>query len=107
MAKSLTRKDEPLEFVTVRIAGTAIGATSGLDGTYSLSVPQRDTINVIFTCIGYNEIKRQLIDPAGDVTLNVKMTQEVDRAYRGRGNRLQEADQPDAETGRSRHPSFA
>lgn len=74
--KIIDQKDEPLEFVTVRIAGTAIGATSGLDGTYSLSVPQRDTINVIFTCIGYNEIKRQLIDPAGDVTLNVKMTQK-------------------------------
>ena len=32
--------NEPLEFVTVRIAGTAIGATSGLDGTYVLSAPE-------------------------------------------------------------------
>lgn len=64
---------EPIEFVTVRIKGTAIGCTSGLDGSYSLSVPQNDTINVIFTCIGFKDVNRQLIDAEGDVTLNVKM----------------------------------
>ena len=40
--------NEPLEFVNVRIAGTAIGATSGLDGKYSLSAPAADTIRVVF-----------------------------------------------------------
>jgi hypothetical protein len=74
--KIIDQTDEPLEFVTIRIGGTALGATSGLDGTYSLSVPQRDTINVIFTCIGYQEVKRKLIDPQNDVTLNVKMLQQ-------------------------------
>lgn len=71
--KIIDNEEKPLEFVTVRIAGTALGATSGLDGTYNLSVPQRDTINVVFTCIGYQEVNRRLIDASGDVTLNVKM----------------------------------
>ena len=71
--KIVDNEEKALEFVTVRIAGTALGATSGLDGTYSLSVPQRDTINVVFTCIGYKEVSRKLIDAVGDVTLNVKM----------------------------------
>lgn len=71
--KVIEGENEPMEFVTVRIGGTAIGATTGLDGSYSLSVARADTINVIFSCIGYHEIKRQLIDPADDVTLNVKM----------------------------------
>ena len=71
--KIVDNEDKDLEFVSVRIAGTALGATSGLDGTYSLSVPQRDTINVVFTCIGYREVNRRLIDATGDVTLNVKM----------------------------------
>lgn len=71
--KIIDNEDKALEFVSVRIAGTALGATSGLDGTYSLSVPQRDTINVVFTCIGYKEVNRRLIDASGDVTLNVKM----------------------------------
>ena len=71
--KIVDNEDKDLEFVTVRIAGTALGATSGLDGTYSLSVPQSDTIKVVFTCIGFKEVNRKLIDATGDVTLNVKM----------------------------------
>jgi len=65
--------NEPLEFVSVRIGGTAIGATTGLDGKYTISAPDSDTIRVIFSCIGYEESKRRLLSPKGDITLNVKM----------------------------------
>lgn len=64
---------EPLEFVSVAIKGTAIGTYTQLDGTYSLSAPQADTITVVFHCLGYHDIKRQLIDAKGDVSLNVRM----------------------------------
>lgn len=64
---------QPLEFVTVRIAGTAIGTTTGLDGSFRLSAPQTDTMTVVFTCIGYEELRRQLIKPKGDLALNVRM----------------------------------
>lgn len=97
--KVIDQADEAMEFVTVRIAGTALGATTGLDGTYSLSVPQRDTINVVFTCIGYKEINRKLIDAADDVTLNVKMypssyeMQEVEVTdFRKQTNQMQTVD---------------
>ena len=30
-------ENSPMEFVTVRVAGTAIGTTTGLDGSYKLS----------------------------------------------------------------------
>ncbi len=66
--------NEPLEFVNIRIAGTAIGATSDLDGKYSLSAPEADTIRVIFSCIGYEEVRRRLIGAKKESTLNVKMT---------------------------------
>ena len=66
-------KNEPLEFASIRIEGTAIGGTTGLDGRYSISVPEQDTVRVVFSCIGYEESKRRLIDPQADVTLNVKM----------------------------------
>ncbi|MDE6152617.1 MAG: carboxypeptidase-like regulatory domain-containing protein, partial [Muribaculaceae bacterium] len=66
-------ENKPIEFVTVRVAGTAIGTNTGLEGNYKLSVHQADTIRVIFSCIGYREVKRDLIDAAGDVTLNVRM----------------------------------
>lgn len=64
---------EPVEFATVRIAGTAIGTTSGLEGDYSLSCPPADTITVHFSCIGYREETRRLIDANGDVTLNMRL----------------------------------
>ncbi|MDE5625309.1 MAG: carboxypeptidase-like regulatory domain-containing protein, partial [Muribaculaceae bacterium] len=63
--------NQPMEFVTVRIAGTAIGTSTGLDGSYRLSAPQADTITVVFTCIGYDELRRQLIKPKGDMALTV------------------------------------
>ena len=64
---------EPVEFATVRIAGTAIGTTSGLEGDYSLSCPPADTITVHFSCIGYREETRRLIDASSDVTLNMRL----------------------------------
>lgn len=75
--KIVDQADEPLDFVTVRIAGTAVGTTSGLDGTYALSVAESDTIKVIFTSIGYHEVNRTLIDASGDVTLNVRMSENT------------------------------
>lgn len=65
--------NEPLEFVTIKIAGKTLGTTSGLDGKYTLSVPASDTIRVVFSCIGYEESRRKLVNASGDVTLNVKM----------------------------------
>jgi len=71
--KLTDEKNEALEFASVHVAGTMIGATSGIDGTYSLSAPAADTIRVVFSCIGYHESTRKLINPTGDVTLNVKL----------------------------------
>ena len=65
--------NNPIEFVTVRVAGTAIGTTTGLEGEYQLSAAQQDTIKLVFTCIGYKEVERQLIDAKGDQTVNVRM----------------------------------
>ncbi len=64
---------EAIEFATVHIAGTAIGTTSGLEGEYSLSCPAADTITVHFSCIGYREETRRLINASGDVTLNMRL----------------------------------
>lgn len=66
-------ENQPLEFVSVRIAGTAIGATSDLNGDYSISTSEQDTIKIIFSCIGFKEESRQLVNPKGDITLNMRM----------------------------------
>lgn len=73
--KVIDAENSPIEFVTVRVEGTAIGTTTGLDGTYTLSAPTpaNDTLTVVFSCIGYDELRRQLINPKGDLALNVRM----------------------------------
>ncbi len=76
--KVTDEKNEPLEFVSVRIEGSALGAMTGLDGGYSLSIPAADTIRVKFTYVGYDDAIRRLIDASGDVTLNVKMSPKTE-----------------------------
>lgn len=65
--------NEPLEFASVRIDGTAIGSTTGLDGRYTISAPETDTLRLVFSCIGYEDSRRKLVAPSGDLTVNVKM----------------------------------
>ncbi|MDE6297968.1 MAG: TonB-dependent receptor, partial [Muribaculaceae bacterium] len=71
--KVIDEKDNPVEFATVRIGGTAIGTNTDLQGVYSLSLSERDTIPVIFSCIGFKTVERNLVNAKGDVTLNVRL----------------------------------
>lgn len=66
-------RNEPVEFATVRVGGTAIGTASGLDGMYALTCAKADTVILYFSCIGFREEKRMLISASGDVTLNVRL----------------------------------
>lgn len=69
----IDNEDKPIEFGTVRIVDSAIGTNTDLEGKYSLSVAQNDTIKIAFSCIGYKTVERSLIDPNGDITLNVRL----------------------------------
>lgn len=66
-------ENEPLEFVGVRIQGTAIGTMSDAEGRYSIVVPEADTVRLFFSAVGYQDARRRLLNPKGDVTVNVKM----------------------------------
>lgn len=74
--KILDQEDKPIEFGTVRIAGTAVGTNINLDGAYTLSIAPRDTLELIYSAIGYRTVKRTLIDAKGELTINVKMLPE-------------------------------
>ena len=63
----------PIEFASVRVEGTAIGTNTDTKGEYSLSVPQRDTVMVVFSCIGYSDVRRRLIEPKGATVLNARL----------------------------------
>lgn len=75
--KITDQEEKPVEFATIRIAGTSIGTNSDLEGYYSLSVAPKDTLEIFFSCIGFKNVTRRLIDPKGDVTLNVKLPSEA------------------------------
>ena len=66
-------QDQPVEFAAVRISGTMLGVNTDLNGRYEISVPAKDTIEVVFSCMGYSDVKRRLIKPVSPVTLSPKM----------------------------------
>ena len=55
------------------MVGTQVGVNTDNKGFYELSVAQRDTIVVEFTCVGYASVKRQLVKPTGTITINPKL----------------------------------
>ncbi|MCC8071987.1 MAG: TonB-dependent receptor [Bacteroidales bacterium] len=64
----------PIEYATVRVKGTPLGTTTNSSGDYRITVARQDTLVVMFTCIGFREVRRTIIEPQGaDVTLNVRM----------------------------------
>ncbi|MDE6178579.1 MAG: TonB-dependent receptor, partial [Duncaniella sp.] len=70
--------NDPVEFATVRIGGTATGTTTSLEGDYTLTCAKADTIVVYFSCIGFREVKKTLIDPQEDVALNVLLPMDTE-----------------------------
>lgn len=71
--KVIDQTNKPIEFATVKISGTAIGTTTNLEGAYRLSMPEADTIIVQFKCIGYENEQRTLVNPEGEITLNMRL----------------------------------
>ena len=65
--------DKPVEFAAVRIEGTMLGVNTDLNGRYEITVPEKDTINVVFSCIGYSDVKRRIIKPVSPVNISPKL----------------------------------
>lgn len=71
--KIIDNEDKPVEFATIRVAGTAVGTNSNLKGQYELTIAKKDTIELVYTCVGFKTVSHKLINPKGDLTLNVRM----------------------------------
>ena len=96
------QEGHPIEFATVKVQGKAIGTLTELDGSYKLVLAAADTIPMQFSCIGYREVKKDLIGAKGEVTLNVMlpyndvMLQEVEvTAYRNNIGGMDQIDRSD------------
>lgn len=71
--KITDKENNPVEFATVRVKGTAIGTNSNLQGEYSFSFVPKDTVEIAVSCIGYKTVTHKLIQPKGEVQFNVKL----------------------------------
>lgn len=69
--------NEPVVAASVKVAGIALGTTTNTDGSYKLSVAERDTLVLVFSCIGFDEVRRPLVGANGDLTINVRMRQKT------------------------------
>lgn len=65
------QEGHPIEFATVKVQGKAIGTLTELNGSYKLVLAEADTIPMQFSCMGYRDVKKNLIGAKGDVILNV------------------------------------
>lgn len=74
--KVVDEANDPLEFVSVRIAGTMSGGLTNEKGLFSVTAESRDTAEVIISFLGYETIKRRLISPEGEIRLNVRLYQK-------------------------------
>lgn len=57
--KTTTEDGEALVGVTIRVKGSAIGALSGADGSYSITVPSNDAV-LSFSFIGYETVEQSV-----------------------------------------------
>ncbi|GEO05136.1 SusC/RagA family TonB-linked outer membrane protein [Adhaeribacter aerolatus] len=71
--KVSSAKGEPLPGVTVLLKGTTIGATTGLDGTYAISVPEQGG-TLVFSFIGFTTTEKTFSGPGA---VNITMSEDA------------------------------
>jgi len=66
-------KNRPIEFATVKIEGTAIGAFTSQSGFYDLSFDIKDTVTLSITCVGYQSVIKKIATSSQAAQLNVAL----------------------------------
>ena len=72
---------EPLVGVSVKVQGTSTGATTNIDGQYTLSISDKDRATLVFSYIGMNSETRQVTTQTSVLNValgeNTKLIDEV------------------------------
>lgn len=63
----------PLELVVVQVKNTLNGAVTNEKGFYSVSVTPKDSLTLVYSCLGYHKAERILPVAENDIRLNVQM----------------------------------
>lgn len=65
-------KGEPLPGVTVLVKGTTLGTSTGVDGSFSLSVPENSTL--VFSSVGFKT--RELAIAGATSTIAIRLSDD-------------------------------
>ena len=68
----------PIELAHVRTKNGLGGTYTDLKGKYELPIISSDTIDIIFSSLGYKRITRRLLSPPSDITMNIRMTSDIE-----------------------------
>src|SRR5690606_7023447 len=76
---------QPMPFVNVAIKGTTLGATTGMDGSYSFQV-DAGTYVLQVSFVGYEPVERPIAVPAGGaVTAHIELRKQAVEMRTGEG----------------------
>ncbi|MDD6210708.1 MAG: TonB-dependent receptor [Bacteroidales bacterium] len=64
----------PIELAGIQVAGTLNGTMTDAKGAYTLYVTPKDSLRILYSCLGYNKAERIIPQLSGDMRLNVRMT---------------------------------
>ena len=67
----------PVELATVQVKGTIIGHVTNATGFYSLMLNEGDSIELVFSCLGYSQTRRIIPHLSQDTQINVQMNYMV------------------------------
>ena len=68
----------PIELVHVRTKNGIGGTFTDLKGKYELPIISADTVDIVYSSIGYKNIVRRLIAPPSDLTMNIRLTSTIE-----------------------------
>jgi outer membrane receptor for ferrienterochelin and colicin len=75
VTETLNGKEEPLPFTNIQLLGTALGASSAIDGTFEISVPA-GTYSIILSHVGYFQ------DTVTNVTIKAGQTTDFNHSLK-------------------------
>ena len=100
--KVIDSEGGPMDLVTVAVPAASTGTFTNEKGEFKLKIASSDTVEVVFSYLGYRRETRKLVDPAEKVSLTVRMynkdrtLSEVQiREYRRQMSTLQKIDPKD------------
>lgn len=64
---------DPVSFCLIKVEGQAAGTNANMEGQYRLNFHTADSVVIVYSMLGYEQRRRVLKKPSGNLTLNIIM----------------------------------